>query len=260
MLNEILLFIGAIARLACIGFVVVAGMTIPEAWNLISETTYTKENNTVYVPIETCKPLSILLDSNITIDFSDNVTGSINNCHTLKYFINASVASMIFAGVAILMFILFDFISRYFKGIITRSSVLGMSLFLTFILIQTAACSYALYNECKHWEDYYTSRFDELERSEVDEVRTYANKFFFFLTSILALVSAGLLLLDSILGLCVRDGATKNNKNSSNVESCTVPTNPVSINNNDAKESYDNDVPDSTITEQPVNPKSWTNY
>jgi hypothetical protein len=269
-MNEVFLFFSAITRLACIGFVVIAGLTIPEAWNLINETTYMKEGTTILVPIETCKPLSITLDyenstfvGNTTYTFP-NLDDAADTCHTLKYFINASVASMFFAGVAILFFILFDMMSRYCTGPISRSSVVGMSLFLAFMLIQTAACTFAIYNECQYWITFYEDRFAELEKTEVDEVRTYGNKFFFFLTSIVAVSCAGLLVIDSILGFCAGPAPKRSNKKSNEQDSYVAPpmntTNTVAADSND---TMDNNVATTDYPEQPTNapnPKSWTSY
>ena len=269
-MNEVFLFFSAITRLACIGFVVIAGLTIPEAWNLIYETTYTKEGNTILVPIETCKPLSITLD-NDTSTFSGNTTftfpnldDAADNCHTLKFFVNASVASMFFASVAILLFIIFDLVSRYCTGPISRSSVVGMSLFLAFMLIQTAAASHAIYNECQHWVSFYEERFAELEKAEVDEVRTYGNKFFFFLTSIMAVTCAGLLVIDSILGFCFGPAPKRNDKKTNDQDSHVAS--PVNTSNEaaaDIMDTMDNDVGTTDYQEQPScasNPKSWTSY
>ena len=266
-MNEALLFFSAATRLACIGFVVIAGLTIPEAWNLINETTYTKEGSTVFVPIETCKPLSITLDSALAVNATftfPNLTDATDNCHTFQYFINASVASMFLAGVAILLFILLDMMSRYCTGPISRSSVMGMSLFLAFILIQTAACSFALYNECQYWTTFYEDRFEDLENSGVDEVRTYANKFFFFLTSIVAVVCAGLLVIDSILGFCVTTKPKRDNKKEKEQESYVAT--PVNTTNTVAADSNDSMENDAAATDYPEqssnapNPKSWTSY
>jgi hypothetical protein len=268
-MNEALLFLSAITRLACIGFVVIAALTIPEAWNLINETTYSKEGKIVFVPLETCKPLSITLD-NSTSSFVGNTTFTFpnlndvaDNCHTLKYFINASVASMFFAGVAILLFIVFDMMSRYCTGPISRSSVVGMSLFLAFMLIQTAACSYALFNECQHWVSFYEEQFALFEKSEVDEVRTYANKFFFFLTSIMAVVCAGLLVIDSILGFCSGAAPKRNGKKNKEQEFVAAPMNTAATAAAESNDTMDFDVETNNFPEQPSNtpdPRSWTNY
>jgi hypothetical protein len=256
-MNKIVLLLSSVSRFACVGFVVMAGMAIPEAWNLIDETTYTKEGNMVYVPIETCKPLSISLDNgNTTITFPA-LTGPSDNCHTLRYFINACVASMFFAGLAIAVFLLFDMSSRFCKKAVSRSSVVGMSLFLAFILVQTAACCYALYKECNYWIVFYEERFQSLEQDDVNEVRTYANKFFFFLTSIIAIGCAGLLVVDSVVAFCVGDPPNRSSKQQPEPNIAPAQTTPVAEPNDIENDAAPNDFQEQATT---TDPKSWTNY
>ncbi len=259
-MEAVLLLISAIPRLACIGFVVMAALTIPEAWNLIQDETfaYTQEETTVWVPLQTCFALDYTSTGNPNL--GDAVANT--NCHTLKYFINASVASMFFTGIAILLFLLFDIMSRYCAGPISRASVSGMSLFLAFLLIQTAACTYAIYNECLYWVSFYEEQFAALGRNDVEEIRTYANKFFFFLTSIMAVACAGLLLIDSVVGFCVGPTAKRNNK--ANEEEYVAPT--ATGTGTVAADSHDTmeyDAATNNHPEQPSqepNPQSWTSY
>jgi hypothetical protein len=211
------------------------------------------------VPLQTCKPLSIVAfyenstyAGNTTFSFP-NLDNIDDNCHTLKYFINASVASMFFAGVAILMFICFDMLSKCNSGHFSRASVQGMSNFLIFLLIQTAACSYAIYNECQYWVTFYEERFAELEEAQIDEVRTYGNEFLFFMTSIVAVACAGLLFIDFILGFFVGMIPTKDNKKAKESESYAAS--PVDTMENDA---VPNEYPEQS-TNTP-NSRSWTTY
>lgn len=266
-MNEGFFWFSAIARLACIGFVVIAGFTIPEALNLITETSYLSEGNTILIPIEACWIIpdfeSSTFDGNATFTFS-NLNDAALKCHSLKYFINASVASMVFAGAAIILFILFDLMSRCCAGSISRSSVAGMSLFLAFMLSQTAASTYAIYNECQFWVTFNEERFTKLEETEGDEVRTYGNVIFFLLTTIVAVACAGLLVIDSIFGLYVGTAPKRNNKNGNEQES--YEASPVNSTNTvvfDSNETMGNDVATTDFTEQPTNdtnPRSWTSY
>ena len=255
-MEVVLLLIRAIPRLACIGFLVVAALTIPEAWNLIQDETfaYTQEGSTAWVPLQTCFALDYTSTGNTNLDETNT------NCHSLEYFINASVASMFFTGVAILLFIVFDIMSRYCTGPISRASVSGMSLFLAFLLIQTAACTYAIYNECQYWVSFYEQQFAALGRNDVEEVRTYANKFLFFLTSIMALACAGLLLIDSVVGFCV--GPTPKGNKTANEEEYVAPaatgTSTVAADSHDYTMEYDVATPEQPSQEP--NTRSWTSY
>lgn len=198
-------------RVACGFFLIAAGFCIPEAWRL-NESEYTRdgsEGQIVFVPLEICDKPSITINDQI-IMFND---ADVSNCHTLEYLINACVASIFFSGVALLVFFLFDSLARCNAGPVSRSSVLGMSFFLTFIFIQTAACLYALYKECSYWEEYFMDRFAEVDGIAVSDVRTYGDKRIFFATCILALGCAGLLLIDTPLQFCAEDSSTPVRRN-----------------------------------------------
>jgi hypothetical protein len=191
-----------------------------------------------------------------------------DGCHTLQYFINACVVSMFLAGVANLFFILWDVLSKYCAKPIARSTTTaGMRLFLTFILLQTAAANYALYKECNYWKDYYLDRFNEAETnavtsgysnnlnlSSIDDVQTYGDPLFFFLTCVLALTCSGLLLLDGILRGSTQpskeDGVDVRSTDSTHLQSNTSFP-PVVM----PVDSVADSAP-----EQPTNPKSWTSY
>lgn len=243
----------AVTRLACAGFVVFACFAIPEAWNL-NTGDYSKDSTgtIVYVPIEICDKQSISVDGNAIL-----FDGKLDSCHTLDFLINACVASIIFACAAMLLFFFFDGMARYNCGPVSRSSVLGMSLFLTFILVQTAVCCYALYNECKYWEDYFMERFDALGSSQVKDVQTYGNTFYFFYTCIAALACAGLLLIDTIMIFCSGDGE-KRSKPAAQKAAEPAPSVAAS---SDANQSLDeNTFAEESAPERPADPSKWTNY
>jgi hypothetical protein len=156
-----------LTRLVGLLFLVAAALSIPEAWKL-NESEYTRsenDNKTIFVPIEICDKSSITIDGQAVVfktrsDESNDGNSNNSDCHTLEYLINACVASILFAGAATIIFFIFDLLARYHtSGPVSRSAVLGMSFFLSFILVQTAACCYALYMECDYWEEYFTERF-----------------------------------------------------------------------------------------------------
>jgi hypothetical protein len=270
MSNLFVATVSAVTRLACLTFVVVAGMTIPQAWDLLNENTFTKEGNVVYVPLEQCSRSSITID-NAQLNLNKESTN--DDCHTLQYFINASVASMFFSGAAILIFVLWDSLSKYCTRPIARSfAIMGMSLFLIFILFQTAAVNYALYKECNYWEDYYLDRFKDsetsavitgysnnLDLSDIEDVQTYGDPFFFFLTCIMALTCSGLLLLDALVDFVFGRTTKPTNDDTAPIESSTDSTqrNSNTTTNSEAKSAVPEEDPS---PEQPVDHKNWTSY
>jgi len=199
--------ITVVTRLICIAFVVFAAFAIPEAWSLNDEG-YQVVGSTLYVPIHMCEPQSITVGdpaANNTIVFED---GEEKECHTLEYLINACVASIIFAMGAMIIFFLFDTLARCNKGPVSRASVLGMSFFMTFILVQAAACSYALYNQMDFWETYFQKQFADMKDQEITDVKTHGNKNFVFINFVLALTAAGAMLFDTLtLIFCCSDNS-----------------------------------------------------
>jgi hypothetical protein len=248
--------VSAVTRLACLGFVVVAGMTIPQAWDILNETSFSKEGNTVYVPIELCSASSIAIEYS-QLNFTRESTN--DGCHTLQYFINACVASMFFSGAAILIFILWDALSKYCAGPVARfSTTMGMSLFLTFILFQTAAVNYALYKECNYWTDYYMDRFKEAGTSSISDVQTYGDPFFFFLTCVMALSCSGLLLLDALVGFFF-SRATKPTKDDA-IDVRSTDSTHLNSNTSSTPGVMAVDPVEDPPQEQPMDPKRWTSY
>jgi hypothetical protein len=259
-----LILLTVLTRIVCICFLVAAGFSIPQAWRL-NESEYTRggnDNKTVSVPIEICDKQSVAVDGQVII-FPGNQNAS---CHTLEYLINACVASIMFAGVAMLIFFVFDVLARCKAGPVSRSSVLGMSFFMTFILIQAGACCYALYKECKHWEVYFMDRFDELETDQFNNVKTYGNKLYFIVTCFLALGCALLLLLDTLFNCCARDGEKKPKPEPPAPESAPEEERVAPAAHSAAasvgQSSMDGHsfAQDSAIDEESTKTKKWTNY
>lgn len=189
-----------ISRFVCVSFLVISGIALPHIWSLTKEDFSRSEDGfTVFIPLEMCAPQSIAVEGLALIfDARDS-----NQCHALVYLIGACAASVIFAGVAMLLFFLFDMMARCECGPITPSAVLGMSVFLAFGLVQAAACCWALYKECGYRQDYFMEMFQKRGTEGIAEVRTHGNRNWFLATMIAALVTAGFLLLDSILNfLC----------------------------------------------------------
>jgi hypothetical protein len=243
MVKAVLFFI---SRFVCLGFLIIAGITLPQIWSLTKEDfNRSADGFTVYIPLEMCAPQSISVEG-LSIIFDTRDT---NQCHALVYLIGACAASVIFAGVAMLLFFLFDMMARCECGPITPSAVLGMSIFMALGLTQTAACCWALYQECGYREDFFMEMFDKRGAGDIAHVKTHGNRSWFLATMIVAIVAAALLLLDSIMNfLCYgrRERKTSessvNNVGSSDAVSTSAATQKVA--NSDAESR----------------PAGWTNY
>lgn len=257
MTSPLLTLFSVITRIVCIGFLVVAGFTIPQAWQLNDSEYHMGGDNgrTVYVPIEICDKQSISVDGSAII-----FPGNMNGCHTLEYLINACVASLIFACAAMLLFVLFDTLARCNKGPVAHSSVLGMSLFLTFILVQSAACCYALYKECKYWEDYFLAQYKALGSNQVDEVKTYGDKLYFFVACMLALGTALLLLIDTLLSFCTGDDRRKPASTTPAQPTPAQPAPSEAAPTEMNKSTDEESVPQECAAEGHDDPKKWTDY
>jgi len=215
--------ITVLARLTSIGFLVVAAFTIPEAWSLNREQDYVRDGSTLFVPIQVCEPESILFaqtevgnstsSSNnntavtATFDFADIDT---EKCHSLEYLINACVASVIIAMAALLIFFLLDTLVRCNNAGASKTPVLGMNFFLTFILVQAGVCCFAVYKEMDFWESYFQKLYDTMDDNDgITNVETHGNKLYLLITFILAIVSAAALLLDTLLIFCCGDNINR---------------------------------------------------
>jgi hypothetical protein len=168
-----------ISRFVCVGFLIVAGIALPQIWSLTKEEyTRSADGFTVYIPLEMCAPQTISADG-LAIIFNAR---DANQCHTLVYLIGACAASVIFAGVAMLLFFLFDMMARCQCGPITPSAVLGMSIFMALGLTQTAACCWALYQECGYRQEFFMDMFEKRGVSDIADVKTHGNRSWFLAT------------------------------------------------------------------------------
>lgn len=245
----------SLTRLACVGFLCIAGFTIPQVWKL-NVGGYHIENGTLFIPLEICEPVRVTVDGN---DF--NFLGKdIGHCHTLDYLVNACAASIIFAMAAMVVFYFFDALARCNTGPVNRSSTLGMSFFMTFILIQAAACCFALYKECKFWEDYYLTQFEELPSNHITTVDTYGKKTWFIFTCLTALITAALLLLDTLLCFCWGVDKRKGS-DESRPRPEPKPSEPAqSTATSDPSSSVEHESMENSAPADNDYPKKWTNY
>jgi hypothetical protein len=192
----------AFARLVCLSFVVLAGLTIPEAWKM-NDSERVLEGSTLYVPLAVCSPNSIETDG-LAIILGDD---SDKKCHTLDSFINAYVASLIFAIAGTVFFIAFDILERSHNGMVSRGSVLGMGFFLTFIILQAAAGCWAMLEETTYWTDYYNEALKNMNSTvAVSNVEMLGNTDYIMYTFYVALASAGLILFSTVLDVCCGGG------------------------------------------------------
>lgn len=200
------------ARTLGVAFLIAGCFAIPEARKFNTVNEYIRDGTTLYIPLEVCEPASLEIDGQ-TISYEADEVG---NCHDLRYLVNACIAGIIFAMSAMVLFFVFDILERYKKGKVKRSSVLGMSLFMFFILIQAGACLLALYSESIFWTGYFERIYDKLPEYGIEDVRTHGKTVPLLMALVFALASACALLLDSIWSFCSEEpNASKTSKTSS---------------------------------------------
>lgn len=186
-------------RTLWLAYIVLAFYSFPDSQKLLDDG-YSRDGDKLYIPLVLCQPNSIDVEGDtVTIDASEGT-----NCHNLDYLVNSAGTSLIFSGVAFLLFLLVDSLSRCKKGPLNRSTAAGMGLFLIFILIQTAVSAWALAAECKFWTDYFEKLYEAAGYGEtygISEVSTYGNQTLLFTTGIIGIVSAFFLLLDACISI-----------------------------------------------------------
>jgi len=132
----------------------------------------------------------------------------VSNCHTLQFLVQAVVLSLIFGMAAMVVFFLFDLLSSRKIGPLGKSSVLGMGLFLIFILVQSAICTWALARESHFWSSYYSNLYQELGYNDaygVSTVKTYGNTTLLFAAGAVAVFASFLLFVEAIVKVCWKD-------------------------------------------------------
>jgi len=145
---------------------------------------YDPDTDTYTAPMLLCDFSSIEYnDSSITFD-ADNL-----KCSTIDAMVIATVASLIFTSVATLFFIIVDTMSRRKMGPFNKSTVLGMGIFVVFLLAQTGFTTGALYFFVDFWQDVHKNSFESVYGESVN-VTTYGNEpLLWWETGLLALSS-----------------------------------------------------------------------
>lgn len=179
------------SRLCSLAFLGVAFTTLPQVVRL-NKNEYLRDGNTILIPLQMCAPDSISFEGGVLL-FSGEEVG---DCHALTYIVGACAASIIFGIVALLMFFVFDGMVRLRVGPFKVRTVLGMSFYLAFSLIQAAVCCWALYKETSARQEYFTIMFEKARKTE--SVATYGDPNWFYRTMVVALTTAALLIVDSI--------------------------------------------------------------
>ena len=231
-----------ISRTMCAGFAVIAALSIPEARQLLKGS-YEQQGDVLYIPLTICEPSGIMLngeyvslDSENTVEVDEGVedvdpvvenvtttttaTDAITSnatsrflhsdefhardCHTLDFLVNACAMSFVFSIGAIAIFFVADMLIR--RGIGVPGAVVGMGLFLVFILLQTAVCTWALVSESRYWTDYFEDIVDDSRFAEygIDSVETYGNTWMLMATGAAALACSVLLILEAFVSFCCR--------------------------------------------------------
>jgi len=169
-------------RIVITGYAVLASFTFLEALDLATSDSYHYDSDSgiVYVPLFLCAPPSI---ENNEISFDNS------NCRHLDYFICSACSTF-----ACVFFVIMDIFARYKKGPFNMSTVAGMGLYLTIILVQAGFSTGALVEQ----NIYYINYLDDKSEFDVN-VESYANTKVFLSSACCAFVAAFLVVVDTIL-------------------------------------------------------------
>ncbi|KAL7561372.1 hypothetical protein ACA910_001476 [Epithemia clementina (nom. ined.)] len=195
-----LLKTGAVIAVRLVGllFAVAAALSIPPTRDMLASDVEVNSDNVLYVPIEICIPSEIVFNGQtVTVPTTDN-----GGCHTLSFFINACVMSLVLSIVATIMNFCFDFAARCKLGNISLNAVASMSLFLVFILLQTAVCCWAIAKELDFWNSYFDKVHDELGDSFLTDIQTRGSRNRLVVTGTLSVLFAALLLVEAFFNFC----------------------------------------------------------
>lgn len=196
-----MLSIGSLLRflswLFYVGFIVISGFAVDETRQLLNDQ-YHQIGNVLYIPLLICRPDNIEVDGE-SIAFDANE----DSCRNMKYLVNACALSLIFSMAATFTFMVFDILAFFNKGPFKKTkSVLGMGLFLIFILVQTAVCIWSVASEAQYWTNYFTEMIGDLGLDGVKTISTYGNFKIMYAAGVFTLANSGLLLVTALIGLC----------------------------------------------------------
>jgi hypothetical protein len=197
------------SRVLYFGYAVVAGFALPVMRELLNGAySLDTSDGTLYVPLVLCTPGSVVVDGTVvSYDASE-----LENCFTLDFLVNACAASLFLSAFATIVYVLIDAMTRCGKGPFKRSSLAGMSLFLTFLLLQTGLCVGAVVKQAEFWENHNRLILDlsnleiveDGQTYQVNDVSTYGNTTFLFAVAIVAFAAAFVAFCDFVAGMCCR--------------------------------------------------------
>jgi hypothetical protein len=215
-------------RLVCLGFVVVAGIAIPQLLSLLDSTSPELDGTTLYVPLTVCESVSLQTGQptlmNATATSSQNVSTTAENGTVRPALGDANcldhdnsiiwtvIISLVFSMAAVAIFVLFGILADYKLGPFNKSAVLGMGLFLIFILTQSAICVWSLVSSTQYWESYYESRFQSDPSLGITDVKVYGSIPLLMATGGVAVGAAAFSLLDCWSRLCCKSNSDKATK------------------------------------------------
>jgi hypothetical protein len=150
---------------------------------------------------------------------------------------------------AVVIFVVFGILADYKLGPFNKSSVLGMGLFLIFILTQSAICMWSLVSSTQYWENYYESRFLSDPSLGITDVKVYGSTTLLMATGGMAVGASAVSLLDCWSRLCCKP---KNDKT-------TSASSQRSETKKEAGEASDASEDVSSITDN-YSSHTWANY
>jgi hypothetical protein len=119
------------------------------------------------------------------------------------------IFSLCFSMAAVAIFVLFGTLADYKLGPFNKSSVLGMGLFLIFILTQSAICVWSLVSSTQYWVNFYESRFQSDPSLGFTDVKVYGSIPLLMATGGLAVGAAAFALTDCWARLCCKPSKDK---------------------------------------------------
>lgn len=151
---------------------------------------------------------------------------------------------------ATVFFFVFGLMAKCHKGPFNQSSVLGMGLFLIFILVQTAAATWALAKEADSWKNYFQTLLQSDPSYGINQVSVYGSAIMLQATGGVAIGAAACLLLDSVVSACCGAKIRKEKDDEASGTDAT-PSEPI------GKEASPSDVMSNTDQQSTY---SWTEY
>lgn len=181
-------------RIVCLTFAVMAAFCIPEARKYLRDDVV-GQDDVVFMPLTICKPSTFEFDGAL-ISFDTN---DAKGCHVMTFLANSCAMSLVFSILALAVFGLADYSAQRGRSRVP-GAVVGMGLFLVFILLQTAVTTWALGSESRFWENYYQTILADIAGSSgYKEMRMHGDSMMLIFTGSMAVLCALVMGVETLL-------------------------------------------------------------